>query len=218
MRDAGAQGRAPLDLALALGADCSGSVRAEHYQLQQRGYGDAFRQPEIVRAIRGGIIGAVGVAYYQWSGYFLQHHSIPWTVLKTKEDILAFADLIEKIPRVIFSGGTSPGGAIEFGHKLFDSVPGEPRRRVIDVSGDGRSNNGPAPTIARDAAAAQGVTINGLPILHMEPDIDEYYEKNVIGGPGAFSIPARDFASFGEAIRRKLILEIAGGLEPASRS
>ncbi len=210
---AAAQG-IPLDVALVLAADCSGSVRAEHYGLQQKGYADAFRQPEVIRAIRGGIVGAVAVTFFQWSGYFLQHQSIGWTVLKTREEVEAFADRIEHTPRVIFSGGTSPGGAIEFGHRLLREVPGTARRRVIDVSGDGRSNNGPSPTVARDQAIAQAITINGLPILHMEPDIDEYYEKNVIGGPGAFSMPARDFASFGEAIRRKLILEIAGVRAP----
>ncbi len=206
---AGAQVPA-VDLALVLAADCSGSVRAEHYVLQQKGYADAFRQPEVIRAIGGGLHGAVAVTYFQWSGYFLQHQSIGWTTLKSMGDIARFAHAIETVPRTIFSGGTSPGGAIEFGMKLFDALAAEKRRRVIDVSGDGRSNNGPSPTEARDAAAAARITVNGLPILHMERDIDEYYEKNVIGGPGAFSIPARDFNSFGEAIRRKLILEIAG--------
>lgn len=204
-----AQGKA-VDVALVLAADCSGSVHAEHYALQQKGYAEAFRNRQVIQAIRSGIHGGIAVAYFQWSGYSLQTLVLPWTTLRSDADIAGFANLMERAERVIFGGGTSPTGAIEFGHRLLDQAPVQTARRVIDVSGDGRNNTGPAPMEARDVAVAAGIIINGLPILHMEPDIDDYYEKYVIGGAGAFIVPARDYASFEAAVRRKLILEIAG--------
>lgn len=199
------------DLALVLAADCSGSMRTEHYDLQQQGYAAAFRQKDVIRAITGGLNRLVAITYFQWSGYLLQHHSVPWTILRTPADVERFATVLEQLPRSIYSGGTSPAGAIEYGRRLLRIAPVEASRRVIDVSGDGRSNNGPPPAPVRDAAVAEQITINGLPILHMEPDIDAYYAENVIGGPGAFMVPARDFAAFAEAIHKKLILEMAGG-------
>lgn len=206
--------RRTVDMALVLAADCSGSVHAEHYALQQRGYGDAFRDPRVIKAIRAGIHGAIAVTYFQWSGYGLQAQLIPWTILQTEAGIAAFAATLERAERMIFSGGTSPAGAIEFGQALLGRNPTEALRRVIDVSGDGRSNNGPPPDGARDRAVSAGIVINGLPILHMESDIDSYYRDHVIGGPGAFVIPARDFEDFATAVRRKLVLEIAGTGDP----
>ncbi|MEK9969054.1 MAG: DUF1194 domain-containing protein, partial [Ferrovibrio sp.] len=204
-----------VDLALALAADCSGSVHAEHYMLQQRGYAEAFRSREVKQAIRSGIHGAIAVAYYQWSGYTLQNLLLPWTVLGSDDEIMRFAARMEQAERTIFGGGTSPSGAIEFGHALLSNLPVQTARRVIDISGDGRNNTGPPPAAARKAALDAGIVINGLPILHMEPDIDEYYEKFIIGGPGAFLVPARDYSSFAAAVRRKLVLEIAGRDGPA---
>lgn len=202
--------RAMVDMALVLAADCSGSIQHEHYVLQQRGYADAFRDSKVISAIRSGMHGAIAATYFQWSGYSLQTALVPWTILRSDAQIAAFALSLERAERVIFSGGTSPAGAIEFGRGLLEQMPLDALRRVIDVSGDGRSNNGPGPEPSRDLAAARNITINGLPILHMEPDIDEYYRNHVIGGPGAFLVPARDFKAFAAAIRRKLILEIAG--------
>lgn len=207
--------RRMVDMALVLAADCSGSVQAEHYALQQRGYGDAFRDPKVIKAVRSGIHGAIAVTYFQWSGYRLQALLIPWTILQADAEILAFAHALEQTERMIFSGGTSPAGAIEFGQALLMQNPFDTSRRVIDVSGDGRSNNGPPPDAARDRAVADGFVINGLPILHMESGIDDYYRDHVIGGPGAFLVPARDFEAFATAIRRKLVLEIAGAAIPS---
>ena len=209
------QQRRTVDLALALAADCSGSVHAQHYTLQQRGYAEAFRSKEVKQAIRSGIHGAIAVAYYQWSGYRLQNLILPWTVLASEADILRFATQMETAERTIFGGGTSPSGAIEFGHRLLTDLPVQAPRRVIDISGDGRNNTGPPPAEARQAAIDAGIVINGLPILHMELDIDEYYEKFIIGGPGAFMVPARDYESFAGAVRRKLVLEIADRKGPA---
>lgn len=209
------QPRRPVDLALALAADCSGSVHSPHYVLQQRGYAEAFRSKEVKQAIRSGIHGAIAVAYYQWSGYRLQNLILPWTVLASDDDILHFALQMENAERTIFGGGTSPSGAIEFGHRLLADLPVQAARRVIDISGDGRNNTGPPPAEARRAAIEAGIVINGLPILHMEPDIDDYYEKFIIGGLGAFMVPARDYESFAAAVRRKLVLEIADRKGPA---
>lgn len=209
--------KSQVDLALVLAADCSGSVHAEHYALQQRGYGAAFSHPQVIKAIRSGIHGAIAACYFQWSGYSLQTLVVPWMVLRSDADIIAFAGRLEDANRTIFGGGTSPTGAIEFGHRLLDQCPVQPARRVLDVSGDGRNNTGPAPADARAAAVAAGIVINGLPILHMELDIDAYYEQHVIGGPGAFIVPARDYSSFETAVRRKLILEIADRAPPDAR-
>lgn len=216
---AGAPARAQpatVDLALVLAADCSGSVREPQYLLQQQGTADAFRYPAIVEAILGGAHAGIAVAHFQWSGPSRQHLAIPWTALRSPADIAAFADQVESAPRRIWGGGTAPGGAIDHGRHLLEAMPFRAPRWVIDVSGDGRTNAGPPSATARDVAVARGITINGLPILHVEPDIDEYYEQNVIGGPGAFLIPARDFVDFADAMRRKLIRELAAVRPPLS--
>lgn len=200
---------AAIDLALVLAVDCSGSVRGEHYDLQQRGYADAFRHRRVIEAILGGLHGGILACYFQWSGPALHNLVIPWTLLRSRADIAGFAAALQQAPRSIFGGGTAPAEAIDYGAALLKRMPAQPLRRVIDISGDGRSNRGRPPAMARDAAVAQGITINGLPILHMEEDIEEYYERNVIGGPGAFLISARDYDSFADAVRRKLILEIS---------
>ena len=204
-----------VDLALVLAADCSGSVQTDHYVLQQRGYADAFRDPAVIQAIRSGINGRIAACYFQWSGFALQTLLLPWTVLHDKDSIAAFATALEHAERSLYGGGTAPAGAMRFGRELLadpvaSSRPLQTLRRVIDISGDGRSNVGPPPEEERALTVRAGITINGLPILHMEPDIDAYYAEEIIGGTGAFLVPARDFNAFREAVRRKLIQEIAG--------
>lgn len=203
------QDRESVDLALALAADCSGSVSNEEYTLQQEGYADAFRQREVLKAIRSGVHGAIAVCYFQWSGYGIQNLGVPWAVLRNKDDIASFATALQQAERRLYSGGTAPGGAIVFGRQLLESVPVTAMRHVIDISGDGRTNTGPSPEADRAEALARGITINGLPIEHQEPNLEEYYREHIIGGPGAFLVPARDFDAFREAIRRKLVQEIA---------
>ncbi len=202
--------RQQVDLALVLAADCSGSVSGDEYTLQQQGYADAFRQREIVKAIRSGINGAIAACYFQWSGYGLQTLIIPWTILRSDDTIATFARALQDAERRLNSGGTAPGGAMAFGRILLDDLPWQARRRVIDISGDGRTNTGPPPDHDRAEAIARDITINGLPIENQEPDLEEYYRQHVIGGLGAFLVPARDFDAFREAIRRKLVQEIAG--------
>lgn len=216
VRAAGSRSQ-PVDLALVLAADCSGSVQADHYALQQRGYADAFRDPAVMQAIRSGITGSIAVCYFQWSGGSLQSLVLPWTILRDTAGIAAFAAALEHAERRLYGGGTAPAGAMRYGRGLLEEVevagnPLQATRRVIDISGDGRTNIGPPPAEERAATIRAGITINGLPILHLEPDIDDYYEREIIGGNGAFLVPARDFDAFREAIRRKLIQEIAGTL------
>lgn len=211
-------GRQQVDLALVLAADCSGSVSNEEYTLQQQGYADAFRQREVIKAIRSGIHGTIAACYFQWSGYSLQTLIIPWAALRSDESIATFATALQHAERRLYSGGTAPGGAMAFGRTLLEDVPWTPLRKVIDISGDGRTNTGPSPEQDRAAVLAQGITINGLPIENQEPDLEEYYRQHVIGGPGAFLVPARDFDAFKEAVRRKLVQEIAGLSPDGGRS
>jgi hypothetical protein len=206
-----ARGAPPVDLALVLAVDASRSVDSEEFDLQRLGYAKAFRNPRVIDAIRGGSIGSIAVTYFQWSGPQVHYLAVPWSVLRDKGDIAAFADAVEHSDRVVFGGGTSVSGAIDFGVALLAEVPAEPARRVIDISGDGSNNNGRLPTYARDEAVAAGITINGLTILNDEPLLDRYYLADVIGGPGSFVVATSDYETFAEAILSKLIREIAYG-------
>src|SRR6185369_12628906 len=153
---------------------------------------------------------SIAVVVMQWTGPALQVIAVPWTRISDAASADAFADKIAAAPRALFGGGTSISGAIDSAMGLLFDNPYQAARRVIDVSGDGANNRGRPANQARDEAIARGVGINGLPILAIEPDLDRYYKDNVIGGPGAFMIAAKDFESFGEAILKKLIAEIAG--------
>jgi len=199
----------PVDLALVLAVDASGSVDQTRFELQRQGYVAAFRHPRVVGAITSGPRASIAVVMMQWTGPALQVIAVPWTRISDAASANAFADRVAAAPRALFGGGTSISGAIDASMGLLFDNPYQAARRVIDVSGDGANNRGRAAHAARDEAVARGVGINGLPILALEPDLDRYYEQNVIGGPGAFVITAKDFESFGEAILKKLIAEIA---------
>jgi hypothetical protein len=198
-----------VDLQLVLAVDASGSVDQYRFELQKRGYVAAFRHARVLQAIRSGPSQAIGVTMFQWTGPMLQVQVVGWAQVGDEESAAAFAAAIERAPRQLFGGGTSISGAIDYGMTLFPKSPFRPSRRVIDVSGDGSNNRGRPVTLARDEAVAAGIGINGLPILALEPDLDRYYYDSVIGGPGAFMVPAKDFETFGEAILKKLITEIA---------
>jgi hypothetical protein len=204
---AAAQGA--VDLQLVLAVDASGSVDHYRFELQKQGYVAAFRHPRVLEAIRSGANQAIAVIMLQWTGPAMQVPVSGWTRVGDGESAQAFAAAIERAPRQLFGGGTSISGAIDFSATLFARSPYRAGRRVIDVSGDGSNNRGRPVTMARDEALAAGIGINGLPILALEPDLDRYYERNVIGGPGAFMVVAKDFESFGEAILKKMITEIA---------
>ena len=204
-----AQAQIAVDLHLVLAVDCSGSVDYTRFELQKKGYVDAFRNPQVVQAIRGGENQQIAVALFQWTGPRLQSEIVPWTLVKDTASANAVADIIEQTPRRLFGGGTSISGAIDYSMQWFQQSPFKGERRVIDVSGDGSNSNGRSVTRARDEAVAQDVNINGLPILAWEPYLDRYYKDYVIGGPGAFMIVANDFNVFSDAILKKMILEIA---------
>jgi Protein of unknown function (DUF1194) len=146
---------------------------------------------------------------FQWTGPRLQVPVVPWMVVKDEASAEALAAAIEHTPRNLSSGGTSISGAIDYGRLILAQSPFTATRRSIDVSGDGANNRGRPASIARDEAVRDGITINGLPIVSVEPDLDTYYFRNVIGGPGAIMVPAESYESFAEAILKKLIQEIA---------
>jgi hypothetical protein len=198
-----------VDLQLVLAVDTSGSVDQFRFELQRRGYAAAFRNAQVLRAIQSGLSQAIAVSMVQWTGPRLHVEVVPWMVIKDAASAEAVAAAIAAAPRRLFGGGTSLSGAIDYAMTMFPKSPFVGARRVIDVSGDGSNNGGRSPKLARDEAVAQGVTINGLPILSLEPDLDEYYRDNVIGGEGAFVVSAKSFDDFGDAIVKKLIAEIA---------
>ena len=204
-----ARAQTQVDLLLVLAVDASGSVNDVRFELQKQGYAAAFRHPNVLRAIRSGMQGAIAVTMTQWTGPTLQSQVVPWTLLKDQASVLAFASAIEKAPRELFSGGTSISGAIDHAMLLLPAAPYKGTKRVIDISGDGSNNRGRPVTLARDDAVSAGVVINGLPILALEPWLDKYYFENVIGGPGSFMIPAESYEKFSDAVLRKLVLEIA---------
>ena len=198
-----------VDLQLVLAVDASGSVDQVRFELQKRGYVAAFRHARVLQAIRSGANQAIAVTMVQWTGPMMQVHVVGWSLVGDGESAAAFASAVEQAPRQLFGGGTSISGAIDYAMTLFPKSPFRAPRRVIDVSGDGSNNRGRPVTFARDEAVAAGVGINGLPILALEPDLDRYYYDSVIGGPGAFVVAAKDYETFGEAILKKLITEIA---------
>jgi hypothetical protein len=198
-----------VDLQLILMVDASGSVDEREFALQRLGYARAFKNPRIVNAIRSGALGRIAVAYAEWTGPALQTVVIGWTLLDDEHSAHAFAAELERRPRALYSGGTAVGSAILYGAAAIEARPFAAARRVIDVSGDGAANRGPPAALARDQVVARGFTVNGLPILTDDPFLDRYYEADVIGGPGAFSIPAKDFETFAAAILAKLVREIA---------
>ena len=198
-----------VDLQLVLAVDASGSVDQIRFELQKRGYVAAFRHARVLQAIRSGPNQAIAATMVQWTGPTLQIQVVGWTKIGEPETAAAFAAAIEGAPRQLFGGGTSISGAIDYGSTLFPRSPFRAGRRVIDVSGDGSNNRGRPANLARDEAVAAGLGINGLPILALEPDLDRYYYDNVIGGPGAFVVPAQSYETFADAILKKLITEIA---------
>jgi len=190
--------------------DASGSVSEERFELQRQGYVAAFRNPRLLAAIRSGTTQSIAVTMVQWTGPVLQVQVLPWTRIGDEASMQAVADAIDRVPRQLFGGGTSISGAIDHAMTLFPRSPLQGRRRVIDVSGDGANNRGRSVTDARDEAVRAGVGINGLPILAIEPDLEQYYLNNVIGGAGAFVVAAESYETFADAILKKLVIEIAG--------
>ena len=196
-------------IALVLAIDTSGSVSNGRFELQKQGYAAAFRNPQVLNSIRSLATQSIAVTMMQWTGPRLHVVVVDWTQIKDEDSIYALAAAIEAVPRQLFGGGTSISGAIDYSRVLLAQCPFTAARRVIDISGDGSNNSGRSVRQARDEAVHDGVDINGLPILTLEPDLDQYYHDNVIGGPGAFVIPAANYDNFADAVLKKLITEIA---------
>lgn len=205
-----------VDLQLVMAVDVSRSVDDEEARLQREGYQAAMTDPRVLAAIGGGMLGAIAVAYVEWAAHGYQQLVIPWTRIGDPADAAAWSGRLAQSPRRSVSW-TSISGALAFSRRVLADCPFEGTRRVIDVSGDGVNNNGPPPEQERDRLLNGGVTINGLPIVNDRPnfgvtpgpDLEAHYRASVIGGPGAFLIVAQDFEAFGDAIRRKLVQEIA---------
>jgi hypothetical protein len=198
----------PVDVALVLAVDSSGSIDEREFALQREGYARALTHPRVLSAIADGPRGAIAVAIFEWSGPTFSSIVVPWRRLAGAADAEAVAQILRATPRSIYGGGTAVGAAITTAAAMFPGSGFEGSRRVIDVSGDGTNNRGPRAELARDAAVAAGITINGLPILGSESYLERYYRDSVIGGPDAFLIVAQDYDDFARAVLEKLIREL----------
>jgi hypothetical protein len=227
-RAAPVQAGEPVDVALVLVTDVSRSIDDSEFELEKKGYASALTDRDVIQAIMGGAAGAIAVNYVEFASTYEVTTVLDWTVIHDEATAKAFADRLVAAPRS-FYGRTSISAGIELGLKNLASSGIEAQRRVIDVCGDGTNNAGTEVSTARDEAVAQGVTINGLAIInehpvswtfaHVQPPggLGKYYRENVVGGPGAFVLEVHDFHIFGEAMKRKLINEIASR-EPRRRS
>jgi Protein of unknown function (DUF1194) len=204
-----AQGAAAheVGLELVLAIDCSLSVNDPEYSLQMGGIAAALRSPAISALILDQP-GGVALTVMQWSGTATTHQAVPWRLLATAEDIEAFAAETVAAPRAPLSYYTAIGHAIAAGIRLIAGNDFAGRERKIDISGDGRSNSGPLPGIARHLAIKRGITINGLAILTDDAGLAEYYAGEVSGGPGSFTVSASNYRDFAQAFARKLYREL----------
>jgi hypothetical protein len=209
-----------VDLLLVLAADVSRSVDNQKHRLQREGYAAAMSDKRVLDAVSSGRHRRIAVCYVEWSGVTAQRLLIDWMIIDGPDAARKFGDSLLELPRS-FAERTSISGAIDFAVALFDQAPFKAERHTIDISGDGTNNSGRDVTAARDEAVAKGITINGLVILSERPlawnpehtnppgGLENYYRQNVIGGPGSFVVVAENFNSFGQAIVKKLVSEIA---------
>jgi Protein of unknown function (DUF1194) len=198
-----------VDVALVLAIDVSGSMSEERLRLQLQGYIDAFRSADLARAVAQGPRGRIAATLVEWSDYGHQDQTVGWTLIADQAGGRRFADAIAHAA-LAGPGWTSLSGAIGFSARLLAGGKFRATRRVIDISGDGVNNDGPPPALLRDRAVAAGITINGLPIVELDPALADYYRTNVVGGPDSFVEVATDLGSFAGAVLRKLIVEVSG--------
>jgi hypothetical protein len=192
-------------LALVLLVDVSGSVSAERYALQHQGMAQAFLDPHVTHVLANQE-GGMAITVIEWSDR--RQTVIPWRMIRTADDVSAVAETLSGTQRSM-TGSTAMGEAISEGLAAFDNAPCQPVRKVIDVSGDGRNNDGRiAPDDMRPRAKSKGVTINGLPILGEEADVADYYRGHVVTEDG-FVIEAKSFDDLAVAIRYKLMMEVS---------
>lgn len=214
----------PVDLELVLAVDGSASVDSDEFELQLTGIARAFRDPEIMASIFDGPRGRIAVTLMIWSGLDANVRDIGWHLVDGPDTALAFADTLQRTPRLVRPGATALNQALHRARELIMTNAYRGDRKIIDLSGDGKENNlvsalDPIDVGRRDANAA-GITVNGLPIMTDDPRLDRYFLENVVGGQNAFMIRAQDYDDFGRAIREKLLREIrgdilVGGDEPA---
>ena len=217
-----------VDLVLALVTDVSRSIDDSEFTLEKDGYAAAFSDRDVIAAIRAGPVGAIAVIYIEFASTYEVRTVLDWTVIRDEAGAADFAARLHEAPRS-FWGRTAIGAGIEQALQVIAAAGFEAPRRVIDVCGDGTNNNGPDVAGVRDKAVESGVTVNGLAIInenpvswtfaHVQPPggLPNYYRENVTGGPGSFVLEVHDFRSFGMAMTRKLINEIALQGVPASR-
>lgn len=205
-----------VDLELVLAVDISRSMDVEEQELQRLGYAEAFRHPQVIAAISSGLTGRIAVTFLEWAGEGLTFQRVNWTLIEGAESSFGFADAIATAP-IGRHRRTSISAGLMTAAELLATSPFAGLREVIDVSGDGPNNGGLPVLEARQEVLRRGITINGLPIM-LRPgggfynvhDLDIYYENCVIGGPGAFLLTVESADRFADAIRQKLVLEIAG--------
>lgn len=205
----------PVDLELVLAADGSGSIDDGEMRLQRQGYADAITDPEVLQAIGSGFLGRIAVTYIEWGGAGSQHVIVDWSVIDGPASAQRFADRLVKAPRAA-TGWNSIANAIAFAHKLMDANVHTGTRRIIDVSADAGNHGGMPLPVARQRALDADITINGLAILCREcngrptsGDLEGHFRRDIIGGFGAFVVTVDSTTSFPEAVRKKLLLEIA---------
>lgn len=214
----------PVDLQLVLAVDVSRSIDEVEAELQRRGYIEALTSDRVIDAILSGEHRRIALCYTEWAGTHYQAVVIDWSVIDSAAGARRFADKLAEAPRASQSW-TAVGAALAHAGQRFDASGFTSRRRVIDISGDGRTNDGPPAEIVRDKLVATGIVVNGLPVMMNRtnfgrpPDLtlDKYYEESVIGGPGSFMIVADNFDQFGRAVRTKLVREISDA-GPTGRS
>ena len=215
----------PVDVELVLAVDVSLSMSPMELDIQRKGYAAALTDDRVLQAIADGGHGKIAVTYFEWAGISSQHVIVPWTIIANRADAERVAAMLSAQP-ANSARRTSIAAALEFGADLFAESQYRGMKRVIDISGDGPNNQGEPVVSARDGVIAQGIVINGLPLMttggitgaYSVANLDRYYSDCVIGGPGAFMIPVNDWTQFPEAIRRKLVLELAGPRSPAWRA
>ncbi len=212
-----------VDLALVLAVDVSYSMDEDEQRLQRLGYINAITSPQVLQAIAAGLTGKIALAYVEWGGTISQHTLVDWQVISDRASAEQFAsDLARASQQRVFR--TSISGGLFYSANMLNRLPHTALRKVIDISGDGPNNQGAPVHSARDEIVATGVSINGLPLMLKRAtsgwydieNLDAYYTQCVIGGPGSFVIPVRDITAFAEAVRMKLVLEIAGLTPPAA--
>lgn len=216
-----AEAQEPVDVELVIAVDVSLSMSPEELLIQRDGYAAALRHDEVVNAILDGMHGRIGFVYFEWASSSTQRVIVPWTAIGSRADAERVADMLTAAPPSS-ARRTSISGAMSFAADLFAEGRFHGMRRVIDISGDGPNNQGAPVEAARDALVAKGIVINGLPLMtnggltssFSIDDLDQYYSDCVIGGPGSFMVPVNDWSQFPEAVRRKLVVELAGVREP----